>query len=379
MKILQKKFSKTKGWETLRNDQFDPALSNFVLVFGSREIISESDVFTSIKSSYPNADIVLNSTSGEIMGTDVMDDTISVTAILFEKTEISTAIAQIDKSKNSYEAGKQLASELSPAGLKYVMVISDGQKVNGDELVLGLQEHLPADTIITGGLAGDGGNFQKTVVGLNESPVEGRIVAVGFYGSELAVTYGCVGGWDAFGPERLITKSVGNVLYELDGKPALDIYKTYLGEYAKELPKSGLMFPLSIRVEGTNHSMVRSIMGINEDEKSLTFGGNMPEGSYALLMNANFDKLIEGASEAAQNSMNKKIKQPDLALIISCMARKLVLDQRVEEEIDVVRAIYGETTVMTGFYSYGEIAPSLNSLKCELHNQTMTITTFTEN
>ncbi len=379
MKIQQKKFSKTKGWETLRNDQFDSTLCNFVLVFGSREIISEKEIFNSIKSNYPNANILLNSTSGEIMGTEVMDDTISITAILFEKTKISTAVAQIDKLKNSYEAGKQLASELAPEGLKYVMLISDGQKVNGDELVLGLQKHLPADTIITGGLAGDGDNFQRTIVGLNESPLEGRIVAVGFYGSELAVTYGCVGGWDAFGPERLITKSAGNVLYELDGKPALDIYKTYLGEYANELPKSGLMFPLSIRTEGTSHSMVRSIMGINEEEKSLTFGGNMPEGSHALLMNANFDKLIEGASEAAQNSMNKSTKQPDFALIISCMARKLVLDQRVEEEVDVVRAIYGETTAMTGFYSYGEIAPSLNSLKCELHNQTMTITTFTEN
>lgn len=379
MKIQQKKFSRANNWEIIRNDEFDKTLSNFVLVFGSKELISDPKIFRSIKSDYPNADILLNSTSGEIMDTKVMDDTISLTAILFEKTKITTAITQIDKVKNSYEAGKQLASEIAHKGLKYVMVISDGQKVNGDELVLGLQEHLPAETIITGGLAGDGENFKSTVVGLNEPPIEGRIVAVGFYGSELSVTYGSVGGWNSFGPERLITRSESNVLYELDGKPALDIYKTYLGEYANELPKSGLMFPLSIRVDGSNHSIVRAILGINENEKSVSFGGNMPQGSYAQLMNANYDRLIEGASEAAQNSTNKKVKQPELAILISCMARKLVLDQRVEEEVDVVRGIYGEKTAITGFYSYGEIAPSFNSLKCQLHNQTMTITTLSEN
>lgn len=190
MKIQQKKFSKSKGWEVLRDDNFNSELCNFVLAFGSREIISEPEIFSYIKSSYPNATILLNSTSGEIIDTQVTDDTVSLTSILFEKTKIKIASTQIDKVKDSYDAGKQLAEQVDPSGLKYVMVISDGQKVNGSELVLGLQEHLPSGTIITGGLAGDGGRFQKTVVGLNESPVEGRIVAIGFYGNSLSVTYG---------------------------------------------------------------------------------------------------------------------------------------------------------------------------------------------
>jgi len=95
--------------------------------------------------------------------------------------------------------------------LKNVRVISDGQKVNGSELVEGLEEGLPAEVIITGGFAGDGARFNKTLVGLNESPIEGRIIVIGFYGDHLSVNFDSVGGWDSFGPERLITKATENI------------------------------------------------------------------------------------------------------------------------------------------------------------------------
>jgi|ERR1041385_3408550 hypothetical protein len=379
MKVEQKKFTKSNSWETLRNDNVYSASCNLVLAFGSTEILSDASFYETLRKSYPKADILMNSTSGEIYDTQVNDDTVSLTAICFEKTKTKTATVQINDVKNSYEAGRILASQLETAGLKNVLVISDGQKVNGSDLVLGLQKFLPEGTIITGGLAGDGARFKTTLVGLNESPVEGRIAAIGFYGSNLSITYGSVGGWDSFGPERLITKSKDNILYELDGKPALDIYKMYLGDFAKELPGSGLLFPLSIRTNGVNNSLVRTILSVSEEEKSLTFAGNMPEGAYARLMKANFDRLIEGASNAAQNSVDKNANKPDLAILISCVGRKLVLNQRIEEEVEVIRAIYGNDTAITGFYSYGEISPSFNFMKCELHNQTMTITTFSEN
>jgi hypothetical protein len=374
MKIQQMKFSKEHGWQTLRNDKTDKAF-NLVLAFGCREVLNEQE-YKAIRKNYPHADILMSSTAGEIINTEVCDNTISLTGICFEKTVVKTAVIDITEARNSFHAGQSLGGALDPAGLKNVLIISDGQKVNGSDLVLGLQESLPPDTIITGGLAGDGPRFQSTLVGLNNVPTEGKIVAVGFYGKSLSVTYGSVGGWDVFGPERLITKSDANILYELDGEPALDIYKLYLGDYANELPGSGLLFPLSIRTPD-GHSVVRTILGVNEEDKSLTFAGNMPEGTYAQLMKASFDRLIEGASDAAQNSVQDNV-QPDLAILISCVGRKLVLDQRIEEEVEVVRAIYGDETAISGFYSYGEISPSLNSVKCDLHNQTMTITTLTE-
>jgi hypothetical protein len=332
-------------------------------------------VYEHIRKTYPNAKVLMNSTSGEIHDVFVRDETITLTAIQFEKTKMQTAVTSISEHANSYDAGNSLSCMIDPVNLKNVLVISDGQMVNGSDLVSGRQAGLPKGTIITGGLAGDGARFQSTLVGLNSMPSEGNIVMIGFYGA-LNVTYGSVGGWDSFGPERKITKAKANILYELDNKPALDVYKTYLGEYAKDLPGSGLLFPLSIRVNETDDSVVRTILNINEADKSLTFAGNMIEGSYARLMKANFDRLIEGSSNAALDSAGDQ--KPDLAILISCVGRKLVLNQRIEEEVEVVRAIYGEGTAITGFYSYGEIAPTVNFSKCELHNQTMTITTFSE-
>lgn len=378
MQILQQKFTEAQGWSTIRHDQGFSTLScQLVLVFGGTSILSNPVIAFQIKEQYPVAQVLLASTAGEILDVQVYENTIALTAICFEKSRITTAFTHIDEVLNSYEAGKYLATRIDPKGLKNILVISDGQKVNGSELVAGLQNDLPKDTIMTGGLAGDGADFKRTLVGLNETPLEGRIVAIAFYGDRLTVSFGSMGGWDPFGPERLITKSKSNVLYELDNNPALDIYKKYLGTHASELPSSGLLFPLSIR-NGENISLVRTILAVNEEEKSLTFAGNMPEGYYARLMKANFDRIIEGSSIAAQHSVQEKPQHPDLAILISCVGRKLVLNHRIEEEVEVIRSVYGNHTALVGFYSYGEISPTHHFSKCELHNQTMTITTLTE-
>jgi hypothetical protein len=378
MKIQQKKYSSTTECAFKKNKDFNPLKCNLIIAFGAYSLLKDNKMYSIIKKEYPNADIIMNTTAGEIYDTEVNDETLSLTAIEFEKTKIKSADINIEDFKNSFDAGKSIASSFEQSNLKNVIIISDGQKVNGSDLVKGLQSVFSKEIIITGGLAGDGTRFQKTLVGLNEIPTEGKIVAIGFYGNNLEVTYGSVGGWDSFGPERLITKSKDNILYELDGKPALDVYKMYLGDYAKELPSSGLLFPLSIRYQESERSLVRTILNIDENNKSLIFAGNMPEGFYARLMKANFDSLIEGASNAAGNSISDKRKSPDLAILISCVGRKLVLDQRIEEEVEVIRATYGKKTAITGFYSYGEISPSFNFMECELHNQTMTITTLTE-
>ncbi|HEX5002742.1 MAG TPA: FIST N-terminal domain-containing protein [Bacteroidia bacterium] len=375
MKIEQKNYLPSEGWKTVRNDRFDATGCNLVMVFGSKSLLEDNSLYGRIRESYPKAIILMNSTSGEILDTKVSDNSISLTAILFEKTILKTGSVKISDFVSSFDAGCALADQLDPVGLKNVLIISDGQMVNGSELVSGLQSRFPAKTLITGGMAGDGANFKSTRVGLNDSAAEGMIAAIGFYGS-LQVTFGSIGGWDSFGPERAITKSKDNILYELDNKPALDIYKKYLGDQAKDLPGSGLFYPLSIRLKGTDDALVRTIIAVNEEEKSLTFAGNMPEGFYARLMKANAERLIDGSSEAAANSLQNT--KPELALLISCVGRKLILDQRIEEEVEVIREVYGDKTAITGFYSYGEIAPSFNCFKSELHNQTMTITTFTE-
>jgi hypothetical protein len=263
--------------------------------------------------------------------------------------------------------------------LVHVFVLSDGLRVNGSDLVRGLTQQLPKQVTVTGGLAGDGDRFQETLVFWNDAPEKDTIAAIGLYGSRLKVGYGSLGGWDPFGPERLITRSQGNVLYELDGRSALELYKQYLGEHAAGLPATGLLFPLSLRSQEGDVGVVRTILAINEKERSMTFAGDVPEGAYARLMKANFDRLIDGAIGAAKTSYQAiGAQSPELAILISCVGRKMILKQRTEEEVEGVREVLGPNAIMTGFYSYGEISPFTPSARCELHNQTMTITTFLE-
>jgi hypothetical protein len=245
--------------------------------------------------------------------------------------------------------------------------------------VKGIASVLPNHCQITGGLAGDGELFEKTVVGLDTAPASGKIAAIGFYGKDLEVGYGSVGGWDPFGPLRKVTRSKGNILYELDGQPALELYKKYLGEKSAELPSSALLFPLSIRLSNTQEPLVRTVLNVNEKDGSMIFAGSIPEGCTAQLMKANFERLIDGAGKAASFSYGALGNgNCDLAILISCVGRRMLLGQRSVEELENVRRILGNDTVMAGFYSYGEIAPSAPNANCELHNQTMTITTLRE-
>ncbi len=232
---------------------------------------------------------------------------------------------------------------------------------------------------MTGGLAGNGEAFRDTCAFIGTPGEEETVAAVGLYGSGLRVGYASLGGWDPFGPERLITRSDGNVLFELDGRSALGLYKRYLGEYASDLPASALLFPLSLRTPDGGTGIVRTILAVDEDGQSMTFAGDVPEGSYARFMKANFERLIDGATDAARTSASAiGTESADVALLISCVGRRMVLKQRIEEEVESVREVLGSRPALTGFYSYGEISPFTPNARCELHNQTMTITTLAE-
>ncbi len=379
MHIEQLRWTDNEGWQPEGNSKLGDN-AQLVLAFGGREALSNSDRYQELRQTYPQANIVTCSTSGEIIDSHVYDNSIVSTALQFDHTGYAVATVNIAECGGSVDAGRKLHEQLDKEGLTHVFVLSDGQMVNGTELVAGISEGLPENVAITGGLAGDGTNFQSTLVGIDQAPTEGNIVVVGFYGDRLKIGYGSIGGWDAFGPSRVITRSEGNVLYELDGQSALTLYKKYLGERAAELPGSALLFPLSIRTEEDSTPVVRTILSIDEENESMTFAGDMPKGAYAQLMKANFDRLVDGASVAARTSYEALGgSKPDVAILISCVGRKIVLDQRTEDEVEAVREILGEDTPFAGFYSYGEISPFTKSTKCELHNQTMTITTFSEN
>jgi hypothetical protein len=380
MKIEQRQWTEQIGWFPTN----PAALGNsaqVLFIFGSRTSLKNKVAINQLRKNYPKAHICGCSTAGEIRDVIVSDNALVATAVGFEHTQVEIAkvnLSEVDR--NSFQAGAMLAKSLDKSELIHVFVLSDGLGINGSDLAKGIQQNLPENVSITGGLAGDGANFQETLVISNDSePASDIVVALGFYGKRLRVGYGSDGGWDPFGPERLITRSQGNVLFEFDGHSALELYKKYLGEHARGLPATGLLFPLCIKTNAGETELVRTILAINEKEQSMTFAGDIPQGTYARLMKANFDRLIDGAINAARLSRTSNSPDsPDLAILISCVGRKLVLKQRVEEEVEGVRDILGANTTIAGFYSYGEICPPKQGGKCELHNQTMTITTFSE-
>jgi len=353
--------------------------ASLVLLFGDRNIVAEHKVRAALSASFPEAVLLGCTTAGEIIGTEIHDESLCLTAVQFDSASVEVVSASIEGLAVDQLAG-ELARQLPKENLKSVLVISDGHSVNGTELIYGLSQVLPTDVQISGGLAGDGTRFSETIVWHNDDVSAGKISLCGFYGSALEVGHGCVGGWDPFGPPRIITGSSGNVLTSLDGKPALELYKQYLGKYSEELPSSALLFPLLIRREGEDDTIIRTILDIDEDNNSMIFAGDVPEGASAQLMRANFNRLIDGAGAAAESAFSSlgKAGSSGLAILISCVGRRLVLKSRTEEELDAVADIAGPDWAMTGFYSYGEISPMIAGKPCALHNQTMTITTISE-
>lgn len=380
MKIQQLLWDRADGWRVTTEDGFPNGVkppAHLVLYFTAPGLMNDEVRFQELRARFPEAPLVGCSTGGEILGDEVYDDTITATALWFEQAEVRLATHALADNEDSHTAGLVLSGALPREGLRALFVLSDGTHVNGSALVAGCRAAVGEGVIITGGLAGDGAAFQTTRVGGNAPPQPGQLVAVGFYGAGLQIGHGSFGGWDRFGPERVITRSAGNVLLELDGEPALDLYKRYLGEEAKGLPGSALLFPLSIRPAGSREGdVVRTVIAVDEQARTMTFAGDVPQGYTAQLMRGNFTHLVEGAVQAAEAA--QKGNGRTLAILISCIGRKLLMGQRVLEEVVAVADVLGSEARLTGFYSYGEISPHGFTGDCQLHNQTMTITTIGE-
>ena len=376
MKIEQRVYDAAAGWDTLAGKLGDEP-AHLVLLFGDRHLLETGTGLDGLRRMYPGARVLAASTSGEIMGTEVSEGRLVATAIAFSKTRIVCATTMVTRVDQSYDAGRDLAQKLSASpDLVHVFVVSDGQLVNGTDLSRGFNEHLPKGVLLSGGLAGDGTRFERTVVGLDEQPVPGRVVAVGLCGPALRVGFGSAGGWEAFGPARVVTRAEHNTLYELDGQSALQLYKKYLGDQAAQLPGSALRFPLCLSPSGSDHTVVRTILSIDEKAQAMTFAGDIPMGAGVRFMRASYEDLIDGAAQAAEQTRSDAAAE--LVICVSCVGRRIVLGQRTEEETEIVRDTLGPDAVLTGFYSYGELAPADNATACQLHNQTMTITSLRE-
>ena len=353
---------------------------NLVLVFAAPRFFTAPDFAEQLTAAFPAARRVAVSTAGEISSKGVSEDSAVISAIRFERTPFRVVATDIAGMADSTAAGRRLAEQLQAPDLKAVILLSQGVAVNGSDLIAGVVEVLGRDIPLTGGLAGDYGAFTQTWTLFDETVSDRMLLAIGLYGAAIEFAHGSFGGWQSFGPARRATRVKGNVLFELDGEPALEIYRRYLGEYAKDLPASGLLFPFAILTDDRQESgLIRTLLSVDESDGSLTLAGDIPPDGFLKLMHASTEALVDGAEAAAEAARDMlEADGQGLALLVSCIGRKLVMGDRVDEEVEAVGAVFGQGCQLTGFYSNGEISPFIESTDCKLHNQTMTITSLRE-
>lgn len=377
MQVRTQYFPTAEVYPTLLPTELDSP-STLVLVFSGQPAAAVADPVQALRHAFPQAVITGCSTAGEVLGDTVRDGGISVAVARFERTPLFLACADVPKTSASYAGGVELSRQLQSPTLSGALVYADGLNVNGCQLLQGLNRSLPEGAVVTGGLAGDADRFAATWVIADDRPMEGAVVGIGLRGDAVVMGHGSQGGWDGFGPQRVVTRAEANVVHEFDGRPALDLYERYLGDLAAALPGSGLLFPLAISDGPDGEALVRTMLAIDRETRTITFAGDVPEGWTAQLMRANVDRLVDGAARAAaETAAMSQVVGECLAVAVSCVGRRLVLKERVEEELEVARDGLPAGTQLVGFYSYGEIAP-LASGRCQLHNQTMTLTTLAE-
>lgn len=377
MDLFTAGWNQTSGWSTPMPSWDGPG--TLVLVFSSLDLLDDDAPLRAVVDAFPGSAMIGCSTSGEILDDVVYDGSLTVAVARFERTTLAVESQPVSRSESA-DVGRTIGKRLRERGddLAAMFVLGDGIDANGSTLAQGLTEGTGVKSVaISGGLAGDGSRFERTWVLVDGRPRSSYVTAVGLYGTSLEVGNGSDGGWTILGPERVITRSEGNVLLELDGHPALELYKTYLGERASGLPATALLFPLAIRASGSDgHELIRIVMSVDESRQSMSFTDDVPEGATAQLMRGTSERLVDAAQTAA---MQAKLPgdEPGLALAVSCVGRRLYLGQRVEEELEAVMSTLGSTNRLVGFYSYGELSPVLGR-DCALHNQTMTITVLRE-
>ncbi|MBD97468.1 histidine kinase [bacterium] len=375
MHVQQFQYYRKNGWSEPLPLNADVDL---VLVFGDKKLVKADSHNQVICKSFPNAVLASVSTAGEIHDSQAYEHTLSVTAITFEKTSVTGVQVDLNNYTSSFNAGQDLAQSLNQKELSHVLLFSDGIVTNGSDLIQGLESVLLDHITISGGLAGDGASFNETIVGLNGNNHSNQAVIIGFYGPFIQINHAAQSGWIPLGPRKKITLSTKNTVYEFDHKPAIDFYKSYLNEQAKELPSSGLLFPLKVYTSNST-AVIRTVVGVDTHNQSLVFAGNMPEGSSTQIMHATADDLLTGALQAAEALAKHS---PDLVIMVSCVARKLLLDDQITDEVhDVYTCLNHSAYSMAGFYSYGQINPGhLNqqNKKSHLHNQTLTLIAIRE-
>jgi hypothetical protein len=292
--------------------------------------------------------------------------------------QVAFEIASVrDIGGNSGKQGRTLGARFSDS-VRYLQLFSDGITGDGSALLRGLQSALTAEMPIAGGTSGDGGKFVQSWQFLGDQILSDAAVAIGFCG-DFTLGTGVESGWSPIGLPKKVTRAEGNILYELNGESALEVYERFLGRHARNLPAVGVEYPLGLIApdQGSDDDamLLRATMSVDREAGAIRFAGEIPEGTMVYLTCGDRGSILDATEKAASHAVAElgAATAPAVVFFYSCMARKMLLGLRTREEFERLRSQLTPEVPILGFYSYGEFCRPKRGLPSVLHNETATI------
>lgn len=293
------------------------------------------------------------------------------------------------KEKTALSAGRELGHKLL-SGFHDMrrdlsVIFSDGLMDEGSNLIYGLQERLGKSFPLVGASASDNMRFLKTYLYFNEELLTDSAVGI-LWGGKLNFGLGIQHGWKPLGKPRIITKSEGNIIHEIDGEPGVKIYEEYLArdlaELQKEIRRISILYPIGIYLPGEQEYLLRNILSI-ENNGSLRLQGNAIEGSTIRLMIGTKESCLN-ATRQALNEAKKILFAPivditkseikNFVFVFDSVSRYMLLRKEANQELEIIKEGFSKETPIIGCYTYGEQAP-LKAISYQgqayFHNQTI--------
>lgn len=299
----------------------------------------------------------------EIDNEQALTSSVVAMGLVLEGIEVRT-FQVAGRGVDSFAAGRDAGRGLREFAPDLVITFPDVLTMNATRFLLGLQDALGKGMPIVGGASADDGAFKATYQIHGREALSGGAVGVALKGP-LTIVTAAKSGYTPVGATHASTRvENGNVLLEIDGRPALDIYRDYLGERVAQMPAVSIEFPIAVvgGIEGAPRRaddellLVRAILGVDEARGALLLGGDVPEGAAIRVTRATKEDVVRGAEEATMTAL-EAMPAPEVALIFSCMSRKSVLGPRFKDECRASFARLPEGLPKIGFYTFGELSP----------------------
>jgi hypothetical protein len=337
--------------------------STLILLCTSNPTPALTPALAQIRSHYARSPILTFAGTAPMHAGHLHPGELTFAATTFARATLSSASAPLRNISDSCNAGKFLGLQLAKPGLRAVILTSTTSIINADALIEGLYAELGSTTLF-GALA------PTPHISPAHTNEHATVSAVGLFGDSLRIGTGVRLGLEPFGPPRHINISNGTIITQIDGRPALEVYKRLLGPKAAQLPGAALLFPLVIKVPGG--LLTRAVTQIDESTGSIHTTAPIPQGTYVHLARAEFDSLINASSEAAWEAAQGTddltgvgssggSRGACLGLTLACSGRHLLLGQRADEEASAAMLALPRGSAHLGCYTGAVIAPYLHS------------------